>query len=109
MNEFDGIGADGADRIIKEAEFGTRQSPAKLKADGRKKLQEAMKNVNLSEGQSMQIMRYANRVPLQFQHGACAITQAVMNTNWRSYGLSQSRGSLPSGPVSVMVFRAIRG
>jgi DNA topoisomerase-6 subunit B len=51
----------------------------------------------------MQIMRYANRVPLQFQHGACAITQAVMSTNWRSYGLSQSRGSLPSGPISLMV------
>ena len=36
----------------------------------------------------------------------CAITQAVMNTNWRSYGLSQSRGSLPSGPVHVMVHMA---
>ncbi len=26
-----------------------------------------------------------------------------MGTNWRSYGLSQSRGSLPSGPVTIMV------
>jgi DNA topoisomerase-6 subunit B len=26
-----------------------------------------------------------------------------MKTNWRSYGLSQSRGSLPNGPVSVVV------
>jgi DNA topoisomerase-6 subunit B len=34
---------------------------------------------------------------------ACAITQAVMNTNWRAYGLNQSRGALPTGPVSVMV------
>src|SRR5688500_10487019 len=37
---------------------------------------------------------------------ACAITQAVMQTNWRSYGLNQSRGALPSGPVSVMVHMA---
>ena len=51
-------------------------------------------------------MRYANRVPLQFQPGACAITQSIMSTNWRSYGLSQSRGSLPSGPVTVMVHMA---
>ena len=29
-----------------------------------------------------------------------------MTTNWRSYGLSQSRGSLPSGPVTVMVHMA---
>jgi len=29
-----------------------------------------------------------------------------MGTNWRPYGLSQSRGSLPSGPVTVMVHMA---
>jgi DNA topoisomerase-6 subunit B len=51
----------------------------------------------------MQVYRFANRVPLQFQPGACAITQAVMGTNWRSYGLSQSRGSLPAGPVTLIV------
>jgi DNA topoisomerase-6 subunit B len=51
----------------------------------------------------MEVLRYANRVPLQFQTAACAITQTVMGTNWRSYGLSQSRGNLPKGPVSLMV------
>jgi DNA topoisomerase-6 subunit B len=40
---------------------------------------------------------------LQFQQGACAITQAVLNTNWRPYGLSQSRGALPMGPVTLIV------
>jgi DNA topoisomerase-6 subunit B len=45
-------------------------------------------------------------VPLQFQAGACAITQTLMSTNWRAYGLSQSRGSLPSGPITVMVHMA---
>jgi DNA topoisomerase-6 subunit B len=106
MNEFDGMGSDGADRIIKESGFSTRQSPGKLKSDERKKLHEAMKNVNLSEGQSMQILRFANRVPLQFKLRDCAITQTIMNTNWRAYGLTQSRGSLPSGPVTVMVHMA---
>ncbi|MEX2357737.1 MAG: DNA topoisomerase VI subunit B, partial [Pirellulaceae bacterium] len=66
-------------------------------------LHEAMQDINLSEGQSMQVYRYANKVPLQFQHGACAITQSVAQTNWRAYGLSQSRGSLPSGPLTLMV------
>ena len=51
----------------------------------------------------MTVMRFANRVPLQFQAGACAITQSIINMNWRSYGLSQSRGSLPTGPIAVMV------
>jgi DNA topoisomerase-6 subunit B len=62
-----------------------------------------MKNVNLSENQSMQVLRYANRVPLQFQSAACAITQSVTGNNWRAYGLPQSRGQLPVGPVSIMV------
>ncbi len=65
-----------------------------------------MQSVNLDEGQTMNVLRYANRVPLQFQHAACAITQTVMGTNWRSYGLQQSRGPLPSGPVTVMVHMA---
>ena len=51
-----------------------------------------MQNVNVAEGQTMEVLRYANRVPLQFQQAACAITQTVMHTNWRSYGLQQSRG-----------------
>jgi DNA topoisomerase-6 subunit B len=70
------------------------------------KLHEALQTINVSEGQSMNILRYANRVPLQFQAGACAITQTVMQTNWRSYGLSQSRGSMPNGPVTIMVHMA---
>jgi DNA topoisomerase VI subunit B len=65
-----------------------------------------MRNVNLSEGQTMQVLRYANRVPLQFQPAACAITQSVIGNNWRSYGLSQSRGQLPQGPITVMVHMA---
>jgi len=106
MNTFDGIGNEAADKILREAKMGTRQSPAKLKKDEIAQLHAAMKNVNLSEGQSMQVFRYANRVPLQFQPAACAITQSVIGNNWRSYGLTQSRGNLPQGPVTVMVHMA---
>src|SRR5256885_7536363 len=106
MNTFDGIGNDAADKILTEAKMGTRQSPARLKKDEIAQLHAAMKNVNLSEGQSMQVFRYANRVPLQFQPAGCAITQSVIGNNWRSYGLSQSRGNLPQGPVTVMVHMA---
>jgi DNA topoisomerase-6 subunit B len=106
INTFDGIGAEAADRIIKEAGFGSRQSPAKLKKKDVEQLHHAMQNVSVSEGQSMQVLRYANRVPLQFQPAACAITQAVMRTNWRAYGLQQSRSALPSGPITVMIHMA---
>jgi DNA topoisomerase-6 subunit B len=103
VHTFNGLGGEGADKIIKTASIGTRQTPNKLKPKEIEALFTAMKNVNISEGQSMEVLRYANRVPLQFQHGACAITQTIVGTNWRSYGLSQSRGTLPKGPVSLMV------
>jgi DNA topoisomerase VI subunit B len=103
ISTFNGLGADAADRILKAAELGTRQTPKTLKPKEREKLLIAMQNVNVAEGQTMEVLRYANRVPLQFQQAACAVTQTVMQTNWRSYGLQQSRGGLPRGPVSVMV------
>ena len=49
------------------------------------------------------LYRYANRVPLQYQQGACAITRAATSTNWKSYALQQPRGALPVGPMLVMV------
>ena len=106
MNSFDGIGSDAAEKILSEAKFGARSTPGKLEKDEILRLHSAMRNVNLSDGQTMQVFRYANRVPLQFQPAACAITQAVIANNWKSYGLSQSRGSLPSGPVTIMVHMA---
>lgn len=106
LNTFDGIGASGAEKILTEARMGPRQSAAKLNKEEIARLHAAMKNVNLSEGQSVQVLRYANRVPLQFQPAACAITQSVIGNNWRAYGLSQSRGQLPSGPITIMVHMA---
>ena len=103
---FGGVGTEAADKILTEAKLTPRQSPSKLKKAALRDLHEAMKHVNLDEGQSMNVLRFANRVPLQFQHAACAITQTILSTNWRSYGLSQSRGSLPSAPITVMVHMA---
>lgn len=103
VNTFDGLGLEGADKIIKAASLGTRQSPSKLKPKERDTLHAAMRDVSVGDSQSMQILRYANRVPLQFKMGDCAVTKTMVGTNWRSYGLSQSRGAMPSGPVSVMV------
>jgi DNA topoisomerase-6 subunit B len=51
----------------------------------------------------MELKRFANRVPLLYQQGACAIYKAALDTNWRNYGLSQSKGALPMGPVILLV------
>lgn len=54
----------------------------------------------------VRVLRYANRVPLLYMAGACATTRAVVGVNWRSYGLSQPRGSLPVGPITAVVHMA---
>jgi DNA topoisomerase-6 subunit B len=51
----------------------------------------------------VELFRFANRVPLLFQRGACGITEAVVKTDWRNYLLSQPRGSLPVGPMALLV------
>jgi DNA topoisomerase-6 subunit B len=51
-----------------------------------------------------EVMRFANRVPLVYQRGACATTDVVKGINWRNYGLDQPGGSgIPNGPAVVMV------
>ncbi|WP_254764435.1 DNA topoisomerase VI subunit B [Natrinema marinum] len=51
-----------------------------------------------------EVMRFANRVPLVYQRGACATTDVVKSIGWRNYGLDQPGGSgLPNGPVVIMI------
>ncbi|MBI2440767.1 MAG: DNA topoisomerase VI subunit B [Lentisphaerae bacterium] len=49
------------------------------------------------------LLRFANKVPLLYQGGACAMTKAVSEVNWKSYGLAQPRDSLPLGPVVILI------
>lgn len=49
------------------------------------------------------LLRFANRVPLQFDKSGCAITWAIESVNWKSYGLQQPKDSLPVGPYIFAV------
>jgi DNA topoisomerase-6 subunit B len=71
------------------------------------------KSVPLAEGEAAddehelaRVIRYANRVPLLYQQSACSIFKAVLDTSWRNYGVAQSRGSLPAGPMVIFVHMA---
>ena len=57
----------------------------------------------LSAEEPAKIFRFANRVPLQYQQGACASNKAVIQTAWRSYGFNQSKGQLPQGPLVILI------
>ncbi|TLZ43513.1 MAG: DNA topoisomerase VI subunit B [Methanobacteriota archaeon] len=59
---------------------------------------------DLPPDQPVEALRFANRVPLIYQAGGCALTQAVANVDWRRYGLEQRGGQgLPFGPAIVLV------
>ncbi|ERG89632.1 MAG: DNA topoisomerase VI, B subunit [halophilic archaeon J07HX5] len=50
------------------------------------------------------VLRFANRVPLVYQRGACATTDVVKDIGWRNYKLDQPGGSgLPNGPAVIMI------
>jgi DNA topoisomerase-6 subunit B len=55
------------------------------------------------EQSPVQLLRFANRVPLQFDKSGCAITWAIESVNWKSYGLGQPKDSLPLGPYVFAV------
>jgi DNA topoisomerase-6 subunit B len=56
--------------------------------------------------QPAQLLRFANRVPLLYQQGACAINKGVISVPWRNYGVEQPRGALPVGPLVLVVHLA---
>jgi DNA topoisomerase-6 subunit B len=58
------------------------------------------------DGELARVIRYANRVPLLYQQSACATFKAVLETAWRNYGVAQSRGALPAGPMVIFVHMA---
>jgi len=57
----------------------------------------------LPSDELVKVVRFANKVPLLYQQSACAITKSIIQTAWKNYGLSQSRGALPSGPAVIIV------
>jgi DNA topoisomerase VI subunit B len=66
----------------------------------------ALARLNKSKGDfdaPVQILRFANRVPLQFDKAGCAIVKAMTSVNWRSYGLKQPKDALPQGPFIMAV------
>src|SRR5687767_13533269 len=60
----------------------------------------------LAADDTARVIRFANRVPLQFSQSACSSFRAVTETGWRNYNLSQPRGSLPQGPLVIMIHMA---
>ncbi len=85
-----------------------RNADADIKVDAsghlhKKAPENAGEQLLAQENESVHLLRFANRVPLLYQQTSCAITKAVVQTNWRGYGLQQPKGALPVAPMAIMV------
>jgi DNA topoisomerase-6 subunit B len=67
---------------------------------------EASAALALTADEPAHLLRFANRVPMLYEQGGCAITRAVLQTNWRAYGLKQPKGALPLAPMVILVHLA---
>jgi DNA topoisomerase VI subunit B len=67
---------------------------AKNRKDSLEKEEDETKEVRISE-----IIRYANKSPLLFDAGGCAITKTVQSVDWKRYGIQ----NFESAPVTVFV------
>ncbi|HIF45723.1 MAG TPA: DNA topoisomerase VI subunit B [Candidatus Poseidoniales archaeon] len=55
----------------------------------------------------VEILRFANRVPLMYQQGGCLLTKAIESIDWRQYGLDQAGGrGVPKGQAAILIHLA---
>jgi DNA topoisomerase-6 subunit B len=59
---------------------------------------------DLPKEEPIKVLRFANRVPLLYQSGSCAITKAISSIAWNQYGFSQPvKDQIPVGPLIIAV------
>jgi len=57
----------------------------------------------LPADQQAQVLRFANKVPLIYHSSDCATVGAVKDVDWKRYGLEQSGGQFPQGPMVILI------
>ncbi len=51
------------------------------------------------EGVKVEVMRFANKTPLLFDYGGCALSQAVSSIEWKRYGMRDFDNS----PITIVI------
>ncbi len=55
----------------------------------------------------VEVLRFANRVPLMYQQGGCLLTKGIESVDWKKYGLDHPGGrGIPKGPAAILVHLA---
>jgi DNA topoisomerase-6 subunit B len=62
---------------------------------------------SMAADKPVEVLRFANRVPLMYQQGGCLLTKAIESVDWRQYGLEQPGAKgVPKGPAAILVHLA---
>jgi len=62
---------------------------------------------DLSADGPIEVLRFANRVPLMYQQGGCLLTKALESVDWKRYGLDHPGGrGVPKGPAALLIHLA---
>tara|TARA_B100001564_G_scaffold300411_1_gene267278 strand:- start:588 stop:1898 length:1311 start_codon:yes stop_codon:yes gene_type:complete len=62
---------------------------------------------DMPSDKAVEVLRFANRVPLMYQQGGCLLTKAIESVDWRQYGLDQPGAKgVPKGPAAILVHLA---
>lgn len=62
-----------------------------------------LKDSKIQSDDPVKLLRFSNAILLQFEKSACITTKAVESVNWKAYGLSQPKESIPLGPYVLAV------
>ena len=92
--------------FIIEAGLAFGKAPQEAASSAEPKMPLAEGEQRDDDSELARVIRYANRAPLLYQQSACATFKAVLDTTWRNYGVPQSRGALPAGPMAILVHMA---
>jgi DNA topoisomerase-6 subunit B len=62
---------------------------------------------DLSADGPIEVLRFANRVPLMYQQGGCLLTKALESIDWKRYGLDHPGGrGVTKGPAALLIHLA---
>lgn len=62
-----------------------------------------LKDRSIKPDDQVQVLRFANRVPLQFDKSSCAVIHALETVSWKAYGIDQHKNSIPQGPYVIAI------
>src|SRR2546426_778740 len=104
-SDFSRVSPRLAADICKAAGLSARARPRDIHGQASETLYKAIQSTKIMAPPTNCLSPVGEKA-LLYQQSACVIYKSVLDTTWRNYGVSQSKGALPSGPMVVFAHMA---